>query len=79
MENSTAAPKAKPRPKTTDDFASRLSALIERSGLSQVEIARRAGINRSALSKILAGLHQPAFATACALADALGVDIAKMR
>ncbi len=44
-------------------FASRLKALREDAGLSQAELGRRVGLNRSSISKFESGNFQPSSST----------------
>ncbi len=55
-------------------FAERLRELREKSGLSQAELANRAGLHRFGVSKLELGLREPTWATVQAIARALGVD-----
>ena len=54
-------------------FAGRLKAERERAGLSQRELAERAGCNVFTLSKLERGTQEPAWPLVRALARALGV------
>jgi transcriptional regulator with XRE-family HTH domain len=54
-------------------FSSRLKKLREETGLSQSELADRAGLHRFGLAKLEQGLRQPTWETVQALAKALGV------
>lgn len=45
-------------------------------GLSQEELARRAGVNRSTVSRLEQGQEEPLRATQTVLADALGYPVA---
>ncbi len=60
-------------------FAANVRLLRERKGWTQAELAERIGIHRVTVSRLEAGLHEPLFADACLLADALGVTIGEMR
>jgi transcriptional regulator with XRE-family HTH domain len=55
-------------------FADRLRELRGKAGLSQAELANRAGLHRFGISKLELGLREPTWATVQALALALGVD-----
>lgn len=55
------------------DFASRLRAAREGKGLSQAELAERAGLQPSAVSHFETGRRSPSFENLRFLADALGV------
>ena len=48
------------------------------AGLSQKELAERAGISRSGLAYIETARHGPRAITARAIADALGVSVAEL-
>ena len=50
----------------------RLRHAREARGLTQLELARRAGISRQALGAVEAGTYQPGVAVAIALARELG-------
>ncbi|MCI0456762.1 MAG: helix-turn-helix domain-containing protein [Gemmataceae bacterium] len=56
-------------------FGSALKRLREAAGLSQMDLASRAGLNLFTVSKIEQGTRDPSWATACALAKALGVSL----
>jgi transcriptional regulator with XRE-family HTH domain len=64
-------------PKTTDPtgFGGRLRALREARGLSQAELGERAGLNQFSVAKLEQGVREPTWATALALARALGVEV----
>jgi transcriptional regulator with XRE-family HTH domain len=55
-------------------FAERLRALREAAGLTQRELAARAGLGLRTVGNLEQGLREPAWATVLALAAALGVD-----
>ena len=55
-------------------FAARLRAVREQGGLSQRQLAERAGCNVFTLSKLERGTQEPAWPLVLALARALGVD-----
>jgi transcriptional regulator with XRE-family HTH domain len=57
-------------------FAARLSALREKAGFSQYELARRTGLTRQTLSRLEMGESVPTWPTVQLLARALGVDCA---
>jgi transcriptional regulator with XRE-family HTH domain len=50
-----------------------LKELREAAGLSQAELAKRAGMHRFGVSKLEQGLRGPSWSTVQALAAALGV------
>lgn len=55
-------------------FADRLKAERSRVGLSQAELADRAGMNRFGVAKLEQGHRHPTWETVQALAAALGTD-----
>ncbi len=61
------------------DFPGALRREVQRRGFSLHELAGRAGVSVSLLSRWQAGLCVPSFAAACAVAEALGVDVSKLR
>src|SRR5256885_1074883 len=58
-------------------FGSRLRQLREAAGLSQAQLAERAGLHLHGLTKLEQGAREPAWATVLAVAEALGVDVAE--
>lgn len=69
-------------PKTSQpaNFAGRLRSLRTAAGLSLRELAARAGIGHATIGHLETGQNAtPSFATACALADALGVPVERLR
>jgi putative transcriptional regulator len=54
-------------------FAVRLKALREAAGLSQAQLAERAGLHLGAIFKLEQGRREPTWATVQTLAKALGV------
>ncbi len=54
-------------------FGSRLRVLREAAGLSQRELAERAGCNQFTVAKLERGLQEPAWPLVLALGEALGV------
>ena len=56
------------------DFADRLRLVRERKGLSQAELADKAGLQPSAISHFETGRRAPSFENLRALADALSVS-----
>jgi transcriptional regulator with XRE-family HTH domain len=54
-------------------FAARLRALREQAGLTQKELADRAGLVKSAIGHLEQGLREPTWGTVLALGKALGV------
>ncbi|MBL8797981.1 MAG: helix-turn-helix transcriptional regulator [Planctomycetia bacterium] len=57
-----------------DWFAGRLKELREGAGLSQTELAERAGLTRDGISHLEQGRRKPVWGTVIALSKALGVD-----
>ena len=57
-------------------FGVRLKEIRQRAGLSQEDVARAAGVTLGAVSKIETGKVGPTWATATAIAKALGVSVA---
>jgi DNA-binding XRE family transcriptional regulator len=55
-------------------FASRLKELREAAGLSQGQLAEKAGCHRFTVAKLEQGRQEPAWPLVLAIADALGVD-----
>jgi putative transcriptional regulator len=55
-------------------FAGRLRELREAAGLTQGQLAERAGIHMLTVAKLEQQIREPAWATVLALADALGVE-----
>ncbi len=56
-------------------FAERLKAERERTGLSQADLAERAGCGVMTVSKLERGAQEPAWPLVLALAKALGVEV----
>jgi DNA-binding XRE family transcriptional regulator len=63
-------------PKRTEPtgFASRLKELREHVGLTQDELATRAGLYKFSVAKLEQGVREPVWSTVLALAKALGVN-----
>src|SRR5947207_13836866 len=57
-----------------DWFAGRLKELREGAGLTQQDLAEKAGLSKDGVSHLEQGRRKPAWETAIALASALGVD-----
>jgi transcriptional regulator with XRE-family HTH domain len=53
----------------------RLRLLREQAGLTQAQLAQRAGLHLSAVTRIEQGLRSPTLDSASALASALGVKV----
>ncbi len=60
-------------------FAEALKRLREAAGLSQPELAERAGMNRFGIAKLEQGVREPSWSTVLALAKALGVSLDTFR
>jgi transcriptional regulator with XRE-family HTH domain len=58
---------------SADYFAGRLKELRERAGLTQQQLAERAGMNRFGIAKLEQGVTKPWWESVLALANALGV------
>lgn len=70
----------KPGFRSGDPPSARLVAeLVDRSGLSQAELARRAGISRSVLNVYIHGRREPGSDALIRLAAAAGFDLAPTR
>ena len=63
------------RPAPTPPFAGRLKSLRAAAGLTQADLAERAGLHVGAVFKIEQGRREPAWTTVLALAKALGVSL----
>lgn len=63
---------------TAPVYVCRVQALRERLRLSQVELARRAGLTRQAINIIERGLSVPSVTTALRLAEVLGCNITEL-
>jgi transcriptional regulator with XRE-family HTH domain len=55
-------------------FATRLRQLRESAGLTQVQLAERAGLHLHGVTKLEQGEREPAWSTVLTLAEALGVN-----
>jgi transcriptional regulator with XRE-family HTH domain len=55
-------------------FAERLKELRGAAGLTQADLAKRAGMHKIGVAKLEQGLRQPSWATVQALCKALGVS-----
>src|SRR5438874_2443105 len=55
-------------------FAGRLKELREAAGLTQAQLAEKAGMNRFGVAQLEQGRHQPSWESVLALARALGVS-----
>ena len=58
-----------------DAFGHRLRVLLEDRGMSQVELAERAGVTRQAVNNYMTQGTSPGLSTAVSIARALGVSI----
>ena len=56
----------------------KIKALRERRGLSQEDLAARAGLSRGYLARLEIGLHDPTLTTLQKLAQALKVKVARL-
>ena len=57
-----------------EHFASRLRELRNAAGLTQPELAERAGLTKDGIAHLEQGRRSPSWETVCALCKALGVD-----
>src|SRR4051812_43980749 len=55
-------------------FGDRLKSLREDAGLTQVDLAVKAGMHRFGIAKLEQGVREPSWATVQSLAKALGVS-----
>jgi transcriptional regulator with XRE-family HTH domain len=60
--------------KSSTGFAARLRELRDAAGLSQAQLADRAGMHLHGITKLEQGDREPSWATVLALAKALEVD-----
>ena len=56
-------------------FAGRLKELREQARLTQPELADKAGLSKAGIADLEQGRREPSWATAVALAGALGVEV----
>jgi transcriptional regulator with XRE-family HTH domain len=61
--------------KTSSGFAAGLRALRQKAGLTQAQLAERAGMHLHGISKLEQGDREPSLATAAKLAAALGLTV----
>lgn len=57
------------------DFAQRLKALLEERGMTQLELAARVGVTRSAMSRYVSGDREPRFVTLVRIVEELDVRV----
>jgi transcriptional regulator with XRE-family HTH domain len=55
-------------------FAARLRELREGAGLTQAQLAERAGVHKLTVAKLEQGIREPSWATVLVLSDALGLE-----
>jgi transcriptional regulator with XRE-family HTH domain len=60
-------------------FGLRLKELREAAGLTQAQLAERAGLHRQGIVKLERGEREPAWGTVLALVEALGVSCDEFR
>jgi len=60
------------------NVGSRIKQLREKLGLSQSELAHRAGVAQSTLSYLESGIKSPSIDTLLQICDALGVSISEL-
>lgn len=56
-------------------FGARVQELMDKKGLNQAELGRRAGMSRSVINNLLRGIRNPSLLTALTVARALGVSL----
>lgn len=61
-----------------DAFRNNLRKALEEKGLTQKELARRSGVGREHICKILAGKHEPTLAICDALAHGINLPAEKL-
>jgi len=61
-----------------EKFAVRLRTLRESRGITQAELAKKAGVSRAYLSRLEMGLHDPPLSRLRKLAAALRVKVADL-
>lgn len=59
----------------SERFGARVQELMEKKGLSQAELGRRAGMSRSVINNLLRGIRNPSLLTALTVARALNVSL----
>ena len=59
----------------SERFGARVQELMDKKGLSQAELGRRAGMSRSVINNLLRGIRNPSLLTALTVARALGVSL----
>ena len=69
----------KKKGKNGSGFAARLQELRAGAGLTQRELADRAGLNIGTVTKLEQGQQEPTWPKVVALADALGVPVGAFR
>jgi transcriptional regulator with XRE-family HTH domain len=62
-----------------EGFGARLRELREKAGLTQEDLAERAGVKRGAVARWESGAREPSWGNIVALADALGVSTEAFR
>ena len=62
----------------TRKVAARIVQLREERGMTQEQLAAKAGINRVTLARLERAMHQPTLDTLGQLAQALGVGLVKL-
>ena len=58
----------------TSFFGARLKELRKTGGMTQPELAEKAGMSKGGIADLEQGINQPSWATVASLAKALGVD-----
>lgn len=73
-----ALPRAEPLPREQVAFGNRLARHRAAAGMTQTELAEKAGIRQTHVSKLELGQVEPRLATITKLARALGIDIIEL-
>ncbi len=64
---------------SAEHFAGRLRELRDRAGLTQDQLAEKAGVKRDAVARWERKIREPSWSNVIALADALGVSCEEFR
>lgn len=59
----------------SERFGARVQELMDKKGLNQAELGRRAGMSRSVINNLLRGIRNPSLLTALTVSRALGVSL----
>lgn len=66
-------------PDPTAAFGTRLKAIREAKGLTQVQLAEKLGVQQDRISRLERGAVEPGWTNVCRIADALGVSVQEFR